>query len=59
MGGMPSMLSSQQPAKDSAKAGEEGESSSPTSSPSKTAAGETWIQLAKIGVVKAGAPCLN
>ncbi|XP_026203194.1 histone-lysine N-methyltransferase EHMT2 [Anabas testudineus] len=45
MGGMPSMLSSQQPAKDSAKAGEEGESSSPTSSPSKTAAGHTAKSL--------------
>lgn len=59
MGGMPSMLSSQQPGKDSARAGEEGENSSPASSPNKRSAGETYIQLTTISVAEVGAPGLN
>lgn len=52
MGGMPSMLSSQPPVKDTSRAGEEGEKWSPASSPNKPAAGETLIQSAFIDVTE-------
>ncbi|XP_034561495.1 histone-lysine N-methyltransferase EHMT2 isoform X2 [Notolabrus celidotus] len=45
MGGMSSMLSSQQPGKDSSRAGEEGEKRSPASSPKKPAAGHAAKSL--------------
>ncbi|XP_039978265.1 histone-lysine N-methyltransferase EHMT2 isoform X3 [Xiphias gladius] len=45
MGGMPSVLSSQQPGKDAPRAGEEGEKSSPASSPNKPAAGHAAKSL--------------
>lgn len=54
MGGMPSMLSSQQPGKDAFRAGEDGEKWSPVSSPNKPAAGKTWIQLDFTDVAEAG-----
>lgn len=52
MGGMPSVLLSQQPMKDTSRAGEEGEKRSPASSPRKPASGETLIQSTFINVAK-------
>lgn len=57
MGGMPSMLSSQQSGKDASRAGEEDETWSPSSSPNKPAVGKTQVQTSFSDVTEKVALC--
>lgn len=58
MGGMPSVLSSQQPGKDAARPREQGEKS-PASSPRKMVTGEIGFRYDFVNIADVVAPCLS